>query len=176
MRALSAETKRMWCAGFFLLLSIAAVGSTLLFTLTALRALGEERWLQAAVFAALVPAVILVGLWSWKRMLPYRPADHLPERMRCNLAKPRDPRQTFKTSLRQLCLVVAASAFLAGTLLNNNGAVLADLTAGQIALIALLMLLFAVSICLTARLHIRTLMKYAPPKGITALDTEEEQP
>ena len=161
MKMKTGEIRRVICAAFFLLLVIGAAYGSLTAFVKAFAALGDERWLAAAMFAGVIVALIPGFLWSWKRMRRYRPEERLPERPRAAVAPHPNPRKRFRGALDGLLIAASFTWFAVGYLVGVQQA-LGSATAGNAAQFTVI-----IALCAGAGLFLiwpsrRDLLKFAP--------------
>ena len=119
MKTTYRETRRTVLAATYLLMAFAWGAGAGLSAAVSFTALGDERWLKAALFAGMVAPFALLGVWSWRRLQLCRPADYLPERFRAHLADTEPSRRKFRAALVSYSLVLIFAGFFAGLLSND---------------------------------------------------------
>ena len=162
MKTTYRETRRTVLAATYLLMAFAWGAGAGLSAAVSFTALGDERWLKAALFAGMVAPFALLGVWSWRRLQLCRPADYLPERFRAHLADTEPSRRKFRAALVSYSLVLIFAGFFAGLLSNDPDVGHGQATSGMLAQALVATAMFLACIGYGALNGYRSLMRYAP--------------
>ncbi len=162
MKTTYRETRRTVLAATYLLMAFAWGAGAGLSGAVSFTALGDERWLKAALFAGMVASFALLCVWSWRRLQLYRPADYLPERIRAHLAGTEPSRRKFRAALVSYSLALIFAGFFAGLLSNDPDMGHGQATSGMLAQALVATSIFLASIGYCALDGYRSLMRYAP--------------